>query len=92
MTIVAEPPKSQIASLVRRALAAAQEAGHLPPAAVDEIPVDRPRQAERGDYATPVALQLASSMRMPPLRIAEALVAHLPPSEVLEKAEACPPG
>ncbi|MGQ9595299.1 MAG: arginine--tRNA ligase [Anaerolineae bacterium] len=92
MTIVAEPPKSQIASLVRRALAAAQEAGHLPPAAVDEIPVDRPRQAERGDYATPVALQLASSMRVPPLRIAEALVAHLPPSEVLEKAEACPPG
>jgi len=92
MTVVAEPPKSQIASLVRRALEAAQRAGRLPPAPVDEIPVDRPRQAERGDYATPVALQLASPMRMPPLRIAEALVAHLPPSEMLEKAEACPPG
>ncbi|MGC8839022.1 MAG: arginine--tRNA ligase [Anaerolineae bacterium] len=92
MTVVAEPPKSQIASLVRRALEAAQKASRLPAVPVDEIPIDRPRQAERGDYATPVALQLASSMRMPPLRIAEAIVAHLPPSEMLEKAEACPPG
>ncbi|MBC7223280.1 MAG: arginine--tRNA ligase [Anaerolineae bacterium] len=92
MTATTEPLHAQIASLVRRALEAAQEAGDLPPTAVDDIPVDHPRQAEWGDYATSVALQLASAMRMPPMRIAEAIVSHLPATDMLEKAEAARPG
>ena len=87
-----QPLHWQIANLVREGLTAAQRAGALPAAEVNAISVEHPRQAERGDYATSVALQLASVFHISPLRIAQTLVEHLPPSPMLAKAEACPPG
>jgi len=92
MTAATDPLKSQIADLVLQGLWAAQEAGTLPAIEVEEVPVDHPRQAEWGDYATSVALQLASRLHMPPLQIAQAVAEHLPPSPMIEKAEASPPG
>jgi len=92
MTAATDPLKSQIADLVLQGLRAAQEAGTLPAIEVEEVPVDHPRQAEWGDYATSVALQLASRLHMPPLQIAQAVAEHLPPSPMIEKAEPSPPG
>jgi arginyl-tRNA synthetase len=49
--------------------------------------LDKPKQAQHGDYACNVALQLAKPLRQPPREIAARLVAALPPSALIEKAE-----
>jgi arginyl-tRNA synthetase len=51
------------------------------------IVLDRPKHAGHGDYACNVALQLAKPLRAKPRDIAARLVAELPQSPVLEKAE-----
>lgn len=51
------------------------------------VVLDRPKQAQHGDFACNVALQLAKALRARPREIAERLVAALPPSQYLEKAE-----
>ncbi len=73
--------QDQLAPLIHQAIAAAQASGDLPafetPVA-GVIPVERPKQEEHGDFATPIALQLARTARQSPRQIAEAIVAHLP--------------
>ncbi len=62
-----------------QAIVAAQNEGALP--AFDlpaEIPVEHPKQEDKGDYATPVCLQLAKLARMAPPKIAEAVAQRLP--------------
>jgi len=69
-----------------RALAAAVEVvapGHVPAALL----LERPKQAAHGDYACNVALQLAKVLKRPPREIASRLVAALPATSELEKAE-----
>ena len=51
------------------------------------IVVERSRQAQHGDYACNVALQLAKSLKRNPREIAAALVAALPTSPCVAKAE-----
>ncbi len=51
------------------------------------IVLERPKHAGHGDYACSVALQLAKQLRARPRDIAAQLVAALPPSPCLEKAE-----
>jgi arginyl-tRNA synthetase len=51
------------------------------------ILLEKPRQAEHGDYACNVALQLAKTLKRAPREIAARLVAALPASPYLEKAE-----
>lgn len=51
------------------------------------VVLDKPRQAQHGDFACNIALQLAKPLRARPRDIAERLVAALPPSPYLEKAE-----
>ncbi|OGA23146.1 MAG: arginine--tRNA ligase [Betaproteobacteria bacterium RIFCSPLOWO2_02_FULL_67_26] len=51
------------------------------------IVLDRPKHAGHGDYACNLALQLAKPLRARPRDIAVRLVAGLPRSPVLEKAE-----
>ena len=51
------------------------------------IIVDRPKDAQHGDYASNIALQLARTLKKPPREIAQALVAALPASPYIEKAE-----
>lgn len=70
---------------VRSALHAAVDAGELDldlsadgvRAVLDDVPVDRPRSREHGDYATPVALKLAKPARRAPRDIATVLQRHL---------------
>jgi arginyl-tRNA synthetase len=51
------------------------------------IVLEKPRQAEHGDYACNVALQLARALKRSPREIAARLVAALPASPYLERAE-----
>jgi len=53
----------------------------------DSVVVERTRDAGHGDYACSLALKLARSARKPPRVIAEAIVAALPASPLLARAE-----
>lgn len=80
------PVLADLAERLRRALA---DAG-LPE--VDEIPVERPRDPDHGDWATPVALGLAREARKAPRQIAEELVAHLEAPAAVAAVEVAGPG
>jgi arginyl-tRNA synthetase len=54
---------------------------------VSGILLEKPKLAEHGDYSCNVALQLARSLKRAPREIAAQLVAALPASPYLEKAE-----
>lgn len=51
------------------------------------VVLEKPRQARHGDYACSIALQIAKLLRQKPRDIAASLVAALPESPYLEKAE-----
>jgi arginyl-tRNA synthetase len=57
--------------------------GH--PAAL--VTVERPKQAEHGDFACNLAMQLAKPLKRSPRDIAQALVQALPASPVVDKVE-----
>ncbi len=84
--------RDQIAELVRRALAEAQAADALPSVAVEDIAVERPQNAEHGDFATSLPLKLARPMRMNPLQIAERISTHIRGDGLLESASVAAPG
>jgi arginyl-tRNA synthetase len=56
------------------------------PAAATVV-VERTRDAQHGDFATSLALRLAKSARRKPRELAAAIVAALPPSELITRAE-----
>jgi arginyl-tRNA synthetase len=82
----------QLAAAVATAVAQAQQAGELPQFDIPDVPIQRPRDPEHGDYATALALQLARPARMAPLKIAQAIANYLPPSDYLAAVEVAPPG
>jgi arginyl-tRNA synthetase len=51
------------------------------------INVERARDASHGDYACNIALRLAKTVGRPPREIAQAIVAALPPSPMVARAE-----
>jgi arginyl-tRNA synthetase len=61
--------------------------GALPQAQPPAIAVERPKQAAHGDYATNVALALAKPARRNPRELAQAVVAALPASTLVERTE-----
>ena len=87
---------SDTRELVRDALAdalqSAQQDGALPSVPAPEIRVQRSQSPEHGDYACNLAMRLAGAMRMPPLEVAEAIVARVERGDLLAAAEAAPPG
>src|SRR6266481_911903 len=52
-----------------------------------DIIIERPKQVTHGDYACGLAMQLAKTLRKSPRDIAQALVAALPVSALVEKVE-----
>lgn len=88
--------RDRIADIVRQALVAAQGADELPSIPVDDIAVERPQNAEHGDFATSLPLKLARPMRKNPMQIAERIAARLPVGdqngELLESATVARPG
>ncbi|HEX8684248.1 MAG TPA: arginine--tRNA ligase [Ardenticatenaceae bacterium] len=85
--------QDQLAAHIQQAIAAAQSAGALPAFDWDnEVVMDRPRNAEHGDFATPVALKLQKLAGTKPRAVAEAIVAHLPTGDLIHAAEIAGPG
>ncbi|MCK4470685.1 MAG: arginine--tRNA ligase, partial [Anaerolineae bacterium] len=84
--------KHEITKLIQKAIRKAQRKGDLSSFAFPEIPLEHPRQAEHGDYATPICLQLANLARMAPIKIANIVVKYLPETDYLGKIEIAHPG
>src|SRR5512134_241753 len=79
--------RAHLTDLVARALATV-----APEAPADAVIFERPRDPAHGDYATTVALQLAKTLKAPPRKVAEQLLAALPASEWIERPEIAGPG
>jgi len=75
-------PKTEL----ERALSAAV-AAVLPAHAGASVVLERPKQAAHGDYASNIALALAKPARRNPRQLAEALVAALPASSLVERID-----
>jgi arginyl-tRNA synthetase len=89
LTSVSEPQRASptnaravCAELIRQALVRA-----CPDGAGSSVVLDRPKDTHHGDYACNVALQLARALKRAPHDIAQAIIAALPPSPYLDKAE-----
>lgn len=74
--------RTLLAGLLRQALVQVVPAG-----TTAGIVLDRPKLAQHGDFACNIALQLAKELRGNPRAIAQQLVAALPASPDVEKAE-----
>jgi arginyl-tRNA synthetase len=83
---MAPPPhgdaRTHLAGLIAEALRAV-----APGRADAAVVLERPKRAGHGDYACSVALQLGKTLKRPPRDIAGELVAALPASPQLERAE-----
>jgi len=89
--VILLPP--QLETLIREAIQAAQAAGDLPAFDLPEsIPVQRSSKPDLGDYASPVAMQLAKLARRKPLDIAQAIAAHVAAPDFIASIDAAAPG
>jgi arginyl-tRNA synthetase len=97
--------RHQIADIVRKALAALQEAGELPAVDLPAVEVERPQIEAHGDYATAVALKLAPAVakatgqKANPRGLAEKIASRLqetievvPAYEMISTVEVAGPG
>jgi len=84
--------RDQLANLLRVALQAAQADQSLSEFSLPPIELARPKVAAHGDYSANAAMTLAREAKLPPLKIAETIVAHLPPAEFVGKVEVAAPG
>ena len=82
-----------------RALAAARDraiaAGDLtipPGASMPDVGLERPANRDHGDWASNIAMQLAPVARAAPMRIAEAIAAHLDKPPSVSEVEVAAPG
>jgi len=73
--------RTHLAGLLTQALS------DVAPGRRDAITLERPKSAAHGDYSCNVALQLAKALQSAPREIAARLIAALPSSPALEKAE-----
>jgi arginyl-tRNA synthetase len=77
---------------LQMAIRAAQDAGDLPSFEMPAPVVERPKKPDYGDYASPVAMQLAREARRAPMQIAEAIVKHFPMSDYVAEVNISAPG
>jgi len=89
---MAELVRDQITVLITSGLRAAQREGALPEFEAPVVVVERPRQAQHGDYASPVCLRLSGEARMSPREIAARVIEHIPPAPFVGKVEVAGPG
>ena len=79
---MAHDVKSLLTELLRQALASV-----APMAADTPIHIERPRDPTHGDFATNLAMQLAKALRKNPREVANQLLAELPASGLVSRAE-----
>lgn len=85
--------KTTIRKQIASALEKASEKGALNIATIPDIEVEVPKVEAHGDFSTNIAMILASSQKMPPRKIAEAIIANLKdPEQIIAKTEIAGPG
>ena len=84
--------REEIGQMVRRALLAAEKENLLPPAGSADPSIERPQNAEHGDFASSVAMKLASPMRKGPMDIAEVLASLITPGGAVDRVWTARPG
>ncbi len=83
----APSPQAQLTAQIRRAISQALGIEYA-----GEIPLERPKNRDHGDYASSIALQLSKSAGQPPREIAIALQKVLEIEPNLSKVEIAGPG
>ncbi len=73
--------KEHLSGLLARALTA------VAPGETPAIALERPKQAQHGDFSCAIAMHLAKRLKRNPRELAQALVAAIPPSDWVQAAE-----
>ncbi|MCL6471269.1 MAG: arginine--tRNA ligase [Firmicutes bacterium] len=82
-----------LAGLIEDALKRARDEQKLPIEDIPKVTLEHPREKEHGDWATNIALVLASKVKMPPRAVAQAIVNLLGDSKrYIDKVEIAGPG
>jgi arginyl-tRNA synthetase len=85
--------KPKIKQLIIQAAQRAHAKGDLPATEFAEVDVEEPKADAHGDFSTNFAMVMASAQRMPPRKIADAIVGHLKDAEgILAQTEIAGPG
>jgi arginyl-tRNA synthetase len=84
--------RNDITSRLEAAVAEAQKQGVLPEGELPEAGVERPQNADHGDFASSLPLRLAKLARKNPLAIAESLVPFVEIDDMVDSVWAAPPG
>ena len=90
--------KDSLSQLIATAVASAQADGSLPAFDPPAIEMQRPKQADHGDYSSNVAMVVAAAIRKAggaqtnPRQIAQAIADHLPAEGMIGSVELAGPG
>lgn len=90
--------RDQIQEIISAAVDAAKGAGQLPDVPIAAPSIERPKQAEHGDFSTNIALITASAVKQAtgekanPRQIAQAIVSHIPVDGLISAVELAGPG
>ena len=85
--------KEKIKGIIEKSVLRAYENKELPSAEFPDIEVEVPKIVSHGDFSTNIAMVAASVQKMPPRKIAEAILKHIEdPDHILAKTEIAGPG
>ena len=84
--------RDTIANAVAAALEKANQDGVINVDSVPDIEVERPNNAEHGDFATNLPLRLARAARANPLQLAQLIAERIESSPEIESVSPAPPG
>ena len=85
--------KQKIKNIINNALKDAYDKGDLPSSNFSEIEVEEPKAGSHGDFSTNISMVMASIQKMPPRKIAEAIIKNInDPDGIVDKTEIAGPG
>lgn len=90
--------RDQIQEIISAAVDAAKSAGQLPDVPIAAPAIERPKQAEHGDFSTNIALMTAAAVKQAtgektnPRQIAQAIAGHIPVDGLIGAVELAGPG
>lgn len=94
--------RDEIARLIYDAVRKAQRKGSLPRTEIPEVALERPRQSERGDYATSLPLKMIADVnralkeadkdKLSPVELGQRIVQRMAEAPYVGKVEVAPPG
>ncbi len=85
--------KLKLTNIILNAAKSAFENGELPSSEFPDVEIEEPKVEVQGDLSTNIAMISASIQKMPPRKIAEAILKYLDdPENIIEKTEIAGPG